>query len=117
MIGFLAGFAFFEGIALLFESGESGAIVGLHAKRGFGEKSAAARSDLVDRAGIINKKWALSVSDVVVVFRFVYFKYFANLLKKGSVSSVNFEVLFRFVDDFSCGQKILQRATDTAFSA
>ncbi len=53
MVAFLASSAFFEGEALFFESGKGGAVLGLHAERGFGVESAAAGSDFVDGAGVV----------------------------------------------------------------
>ena len=109
------GFAFFQGGTHPFKSGQSRAVLGLHAEGGFGEESAAVGSDLVDGAGVVVQKWAWGVHGVVVVFCFVSFPHPAQLFAEGFHFGMNFRVFFGFGVDFSSSQKIIQRTADAAF--
>ena len=51
MIGFYAVSAFFQGGTHPLKSIQSRAVLGLHAEGGFGEESAAIRSNFIDGAG------------------------------------------------------------------
>ena len=71
MVAFFVLFAFFEGGALFLEPSECWAILGLHAEGGFGEEFAAAGSDFVDGAGVVDEEGAGRVHGVLFVFCFV----------------------------------------------
>ena len=114
IIGFPAGSAFFQGDAHFLESIKGLAVLAFHAEGGFGEESAAVGSDFVDGAGFVFQERTVVVYEVLVVFDFVCFPYFAQLFEKALHLSVNLDLLFGFGVDFSSRQKILQFAAVAA---
>jgi hypothetical protein len=117
MVGFRGVFASFQGTSPFFESVEWFAVLGLHSKRGFGEKSASFRSNFVNGTGLVHQKGARIMHDVLVIFCLVCFPHAAQRFKKGFCFGMYFWVALGCAADFTRSQKIIKSAADTAFIA
>jgi hypothetical protein len=117
MVCFRGVFASSQGASHFFESVEGFAVLGLHAKRSFGEKSASFWSNFVNGTGLVHQKRTGVMSDVLVIFCFAIFPHASQCFKESFYFLVYFWVTLGCAADFSRSQEIVESAADTAFIA